>query len=53
LPGVRWSAFSGRVSEAEQGLKHFMFRNVYRSEVVMNPVRRSEAVVAELFDGYY
>jgi dGTPase len=44
--------FSAELSEAEQGLKHFMFRNVYRSEVVMNPVRRSEAVVAELFDGY-
>lgn len=44
--------FSPELAEAEQGLKHFLFRNVYRSEVVMVPVRRSEAVVAELFDGY-
>jgi dGTPase len=44
--------FSPAVAEAEQGLKHFLFHNVYRSEAVMGPVRRSEAIVAELFDGY-
>lgn len=44
--------FSPAVAEAEQGLKHFLFRNVYRSEAVMGPVRRSETLVAELFDGY-
>ena len=38
--------------EAEQGLKRFLFEHVYRSEVVMAPVRRSEAVVAALFDTY-
>jgi dGTPase len=44
--------FSPQLSEAEQGLKRFLFENVYRSEAVMVPVRRSQAVVAELFEHY-
>ena len=30
-----------------------MFERVYRSAEVMGPVRRSEALVAELFDRYF
>jgi dGTPase len=45
--------FSDAVAEAERGLKRFMFENVYRSEAVMAPVRRSQHLVAELFDRYF
>lgn len=44
--------FSPPVFEAEQGLKRFLFERVYRSEQVMAPVRRSQTVVAMLFDHY-
>ena len=44
--------FSPATAEAEQRLKQFMFDNVYRSEDVMAPVRRSEAMVGALFDRY-
>ncbi|MHB1102622.1 MAG: deoxyguanosinetriphosphate triphosphohydrolase [Devosia sp.] len=44
--------FSDETAEAEQGLKRFLFDNVYRSEAVMAPVRQSQAVVSELFDHY-
>jgi dGTPase len=44
--------FSDETAEAEQGLKRFLFDNVYRSELVMEPVRRSQVVMAELFDHY-
>lgn len=44
--------FSAETAEAVQGLKRFLFENVYRSETVMEPVRQSQAVVAELFDHY-
>lgn len=45
--------FSASMSEAEKGLKAFMFERVYRAEPVMAPVRRSEALVGELFDRYF
>jgi dGTPase len=45
--------FSEQVAAAEQGLKEFMYARVYRSEPVMAPVRRSEAMVGELFDRYF
>lgn len=45
--------FSPAVAEAEQGLKRFLFDNVYRHEAVMGPVRRSQKVVGELFDHYF
>ena len=44
--------FSDGTAEAERGLKSFMFEHVYRSEAVMTPVRRSQHLVAELFDRY-
>jgi dGTPase len=44
--------FSAATAAAERGLKQFLFDNVYRSETVMAPVRKSEAVVAALFDRY-
>lgn len=44
--------FSPKIAEAEKGLKAFLLGNVYRSEDVMVPVRRSQQVVAELFDHY-
>jgi len=50
--GIVLVRFSQEINQSEQGLKQFLFRNVYRSEAVMGPVRRSEAVVGELFDGY-
>jgi dGTPase len=43
---------SPQAAEAEKGLKEFMYQRVYRSEAVMAPVRRSEQLVAELFDRY-
>jgi dGTPase len=44
--------FSPALAEAERGLKAFLFDNVYRSEQVMAPVRRSQDVVSALFDAY-
>jgi len=44
--------FSPDTADAERGLKAFMFEHVYRSEAVMEPVRRSQQLVAELFDRY-
>lgn len=44
--------FSPAVAEAETGLKSFLFEHVYRSEPVMEPVRRSQQLVADLFDHY-
>jgi dGTPase len=44
--------FSDDMAEAELVLKAFMFENVYRSDVVMEPVRRSQQLVADLFDAY-
>src|SRR3569623_599815 len=45
--------FSDATAEVETQLKAFMFDRVYRSEPVMAPVRRSEALVGELFDRYF
>jgi len=44
--------FSDAMAEAERGLKRFLFENVYRNEAVMAPVRKSQTVVAELFEHY-
>lgn len=44
--------FSEGLAAAEKGLKVFLFERVYRSDAVMAPVRRSQQVVAELFDAY-
>ena len=44
--------FSEEFAEAVRGLKAFLFEKVYRSEVVMGPVRQSERLVGELFDVY-
>jgi dGTPase len=51
--GTALIAFSPELAEAERGLKAFLFDRVYRSEMVMAPVRASEAVVAALFDRYF
>lgn len=45
-------SFSPALAETERGLKAFLFDRVYRHETVMAPVRRSEAVVRELFARY-
>jgi dGTPase len=50
--GATLIRFSPPVADAEQALKRFMFQRVYRSEAVMEPVRRSQVVVSELFDHY-
>lgn len=44
--------FSPATTEAERGLKQFLFERVYRHESVMIPVRQSEAVVTDLFTRY-
>jgi len=44
--------FSDAMAADEKGLKRFLFDHVYRHETVMGPVRRSQAVVAALFDRY-
>ncbi|MFK4811109.1 deoxyguanosinetriphosphate triphosphohydrolase [Devosia sp. ZW T5_3] len=44
--------FSPATTEAERGLKQFLFERVYRHESVMVPVRQSEAVVTDLFARY-
>ncbi len=44
--------FSAATAVAEQGLKTFLYARVYRSESVMVPVRRGEAIVGALFDRY-
>ncbi len=44
--------FSIETADAERALKGFMFEHVYRSEAVMAPVRRSQEIVADLFDRY-
>lgn len=45
-------AFSPATTEAERGLKQFLFDRVYRHESVMAPVRQSETVVTDLFARY-
>ncbi len=45
--------FSPAFAAAEAGLKAFLFERVYRSEPVMGPVRRSQQLVAALFDRYF
>ncbi len=45
--------FSDETAAAEAGLKAFLFDHVYRSEAVMVPIRRSEAMVGDLFDAYF
>ena len=44
--------FSPEMAAAERGLKQFLFERVYRSEVVMAPVRESQGIVGALFDHY-
>jgi dGTPase len=44
--------FSPALVEAEQGLKRFLFDHVYPNEAVLEPVRRSQTLVGELFDGF-
>ena len=44
--------FSPATSNAERGLKSFLFERVYRHEAVMVPVRRSESIVTEIFARY-
>jgi dGTPase len=53
LAGGTMIRFSDNLAEEEKGLKRFLFDNVYRSEAVMVPVRRSQEVVARLFDAYF
>jgi dGTPase len=52
LAGRTLIRFSPEVAGAEQGLKRFLFDNVYRHPAVMEPVRRSQEVVGDLFDHY-
>ncbi|MBK8082976.1 MAG: deoxyguanosinetriphosphate triphosphohydrolase [Devosia sp.] len=51
--GMTLVRFSSPIESAEQALKRFLFERVYRSERVMAPVRRSQVVVADLFDHYF
>ena len=45
-------AVNTETAEPERGLKAFMFEHVYRSEAVLAPIRRSQQIVADLFDRY-
>jgi dGTPase len=45
-------AFSPAMAASVEGLKSFLFANVYRHSAVMTPVKAGEEVVAELFDAY-
>jgi dGTPase len=44
--------FSPALAEPEAALKGFLHDRVYRHPTVMEPVRRAEALVAELFDAF-
>lgn len=46
----RMGGFSDQMEEQVGALKSFLFARVYRSEHVMVPVRRGQAVVGDLFD---
>ena len=50
--GATLIGYSPAMAAAEKALKEFLYQRVYRSDEVMGPVRRSEKVVAELFDHY-
>ncbi len=50
--GMTLVRFSPGVEAEEQALKRFLFQRVYRSEAVMAPVRRSQAMVADLFEHF-
>jgi len=52
MAGETLIGFSAGFAEAELGLKAFLFREVYRSEEVMRPVRASQVIVAGLFDRF-
>jgi dGTPase len=52
LAGSMLVTFSPEAAEGDRGLKAFLFERVYRHETVMAPVRKSEAVVHDLFGRY-
>jgi dGTPase len=52
MAGRTLVGFSPQTAEAEQGLKAFLMKRVYRHEAVMVPVRQSEELVAALFERY-
>jgi dGTPase len=52
MAGRTLVSFSPQTAEAEQGLKAFLMKRVYRHEAVMVPVRQSEELVAALFERY-
>ena len=52
MAGQSLVTFSSATAAAEKGLKTFLFARVYRHEMVMVPVRESEAVVERLFAAY-
>jgi dGTPase len=45
--------FSPDLARSEAALKRFLFENVYRSDLVMRPVRLAEALVADLFEAFF
>ena len=53
LAGKTLVGFSKSMTVAEKGLKNFLFENVYRSEMVMKPVRVSQRIITNLFDRYF
>lgn len=42
--------FSPELEEQERKLKAWLFKNIYRNEVVLRPVRAAQAILADLFD---
>jgi dGTPase len=53
LAGKTLVGFSKSMAVAEKGLKNFLFENVYRSEIVMKPVRVSQSIITNLFGRYF
>ncbi len=46
-------AFSDESAASEAALKRFLFENLYRSDVVMRPVKLAEAVIADLYEAFF
>ena len=51
--GKQLVGFDPELQNGAKGLKSFMFDRVYRSELVMIPVREGQAIVGDLFDHYF
>jgi dGTPase len=51
--GEQLIGFSPELGEMEVSLKRFLYGSVYRHKAVMRPVRRAEALIADLFGAFF